>query len=503
MCNASVTSSMRFVLCVGLLVAATSRPVKGQCETKLTPGPDEVGSLFGFSVALGPEDVVVGFPRFRDSNPTFNYNGGAINVFRRAGKVPLTGEHLRRATTTHSMESFGWSVAIDQDRIVVGSPDDSVPIEDAGAVFVFRREADSWIEEAELVASDAQEDLKFGWSVDIDGDRLVVGAFPTANHRNGIIEAPPFGAAYVFRRDGGNWIEEARLIPSDRTNGEHFGASVALSEGRLAVGAPLVDGACPEDERCNSGAVYVFRREGTQWIEEAKLEADPVSAGMLLGFSVALQGATLVAGAVSDSRVFEYAGSAWVFRRFETGWIQQAELVATDPSARDHFGNSVAIDGSLIAVGADSYSSPQLPDRAGAVFLYVNDGNDWIEQGRLFASDGEFDDDFGFSVAVFGSDVAVGAEWHPGKNHQNLGAAYVFTDVLVPPSRDVNADGIVDLSDILCVLDGFSGSFVNCPFEAVDIARASGQCVADGMIDLADILMILDAFAGTENCCAK
>ena len=169
---------------------------------------------------------------------------------------------------------------------------------------MFRFDGTNWNEEAKLLASDGAEDDRFGCSVAVAGDWAVVGAM--RDDDNGAAS----GSAYVFAFDGSAWVEHQKLLPADNAEGDAFGVSAAMTEGTIIVGA-----AYKTHEVADwAGAAYVFRLDGSQWVEEAKLLASDGSAEDYFGRSVSICGDTAVIGAVEDDTYQEDAGSAYIFR---------------------------------------------------------------------------------------------------------------------------------------------------------------------------------------------
>jgi hypothetical protein len=253
-------------------------------------------------------------------------------------------------------DDFGYSVAISGDTVVVGTHYDDDNGFESGSAYVFERNqtgADNWGQVAKLTASDAAADDRFGVSVAISGDTVVVGAWGDADN------GTQSGSAYVFERNqtgADNWGQVAKLTASDAAAGDWFGYSVAISGDTVVVGAPGDD-----DNGSQSGSAYVFGRNQTgadNWGQVAKLTASDGAAGDWFGYSVAISGDTVVVGAPYDDDNGAYSGSAYVFERNQTGadnWGQVAKLTASDAAAVDCFGISVAISGDAgaIVVGAD------------------------------------------------------------------------------------------------------------------------------------------------------
>lgn len=256
-----------------------------------------------------------------------------------------------------------------------------------------------WPQEAKLTASDGSSGSYFGASVSIDGDYAIVGAF----------FASIKGAAYIFKRTGTNWAQEARLNASDGAYGDQFGNSVSISGDYAIVGAHTHNG--------NKGAAYIFKRTGTTWAQETELNAPDGASGDLFGFSVSIHNDTVLVGSEYDENS---TGSAYVFTRSGSTWTQEAKLMASDGEAGDTFGISVSIQGNSAIIGAryDNAAS-------GSAYVFTRTGTTWTEEAKLTASDGVAGDQFGNSVSISGNTVIVGE----GGNTSNTGYAYFFARV--------------------------------------------------------------------------
>jgi len=283
----------------------------------------------------------------------------------------------------------------------------------AGAVYSGTIGATVIHEDAKLTASDAEFGDVFGRSVALSGDTAVVGA-DLDDHAGGTRA----GSAYVFVRSGTDWAEQAKLTASDAAADDFFGYSVAVSGDTVVVGARNDDHA----GGTNAGSVYVFVRSGTDWVEQAKLTASDATVRDYFGQSVALRGDTVVVGALDDG-AGQYSGSVYVFVRSGTTWSEQAKLTASDATADDQFGWSVALSGDTAVVGArvDDVGG----QNSGSAYVFVRSGTTWSQQAKLTASDAAADDFFGASVALSGGIAVVGAKQNDDAG-QNSGSAYVF-----------------------------------------------------------------------------
>jgi hypothetical protein len=380
---------------------------------------------------------------------------GAVYVFRRTGAAWQQEAYLK-ASNTGADDLFGSSVTLSGDTLAVGASgedsaargvggdqdDDSAP--DSGAVYVFRRTGTVWQQEAYLKASNTDAGDYFGADVALWGDTLAVGAYREDSAAPGVggdqddDSASNSGAVYVFRRAGTVWQQETYLKASSPGAYDAFGDSVALSGDTLAVGALFEDSAArgaggdqSDNSAPESGAVYLFRRTGTAWQQEAYLKAFNTGAGDWFGADVALSGDTLAIGAYredsaargvggdqSDDSALN-SGAVYVFRRAGTAWRREAYLKASNTGTGDIFGSSVALSGDALAVGAMLEASAaqglggdqddNAADASGAVYLFRRTGTAWQQETYLKASNSETSDRFGYGVALSSDTVAVGA----------------------------------------------------------------------------------------------
>ena len=271
-----------------------------------------------------------------------------------------------------------------------------------------------------LIPFDATVDHRVGSSVSISGDRFITGAWGA-------------GAAYVFRRSGSLWVQEAKLTGA----GGLFGWSVAISGDRAVVGARFDNAAATE-----AGAAYLFRRDdnGTPlvddddfWIPEDTLTALDAADDDQLGGAVAIDGDRVIAGAQFEDATGDSAGAAYVFRKNDNDvWVEEAKLIGSDTISGDNFGTSVSISGDRAVVGAWHHNAAG--NRSGAAYVFRRDDNGtpsiptddfWIEEDKLVPGDAATFDQFGVAVAIDGDRIVVGA-WLDDDGGNLAGSAYVF-----------------------------------------------------------------------------
>jgi hypothetical protein len=232
------------------------------------------------------------------------------------------------------------------------------------------------------------------------------------------------GAALVFRRGGGAWTQESTLVSLDLEAGDRFAGAVAVDGDTLVAGAvgKVLAGVG------RAGAAYVFVRSGSTWTQQQKLVASDAALFDNFGYSVALSDDTLLVSANGDdvNNVIN-AGSAYVFVRSGGVWTQQAKLSASDAGFGEQFGQAVALDGdtALIAAPFDN-QTPQLSG-AGSAYVFTRSGASWTQQQKLVAFDAAPFDNFGHSVAIWGDTALVGAPADDHSGFSDAGAAYVYT----------------------------------------------------------------------------
>ena len=400
-------------------------------QQKLTAADAEEYDHFGESVAISGDTVVVGVPSdVRGGNPA----QGSAYVFVRSG-ANWTQQQRLTAADGVAFDRFGFSVAISGDTAVVGAWFADIGGNlDQGAAYVFVRNGATWTQQEKLTAADGSASDSFGFSVAISVDTVVVGVSWDDIGPNGAQ-----GSAYVFVRNGTNWSQQQKLTAADGEAFDSFGCSVSISGNTLVVGS-MFDRVGGD---FGQGSAYVFVRSGATWSQQQKLTVADGEADDHLGASVAISGDTVVAGADSDVvGGNRYQGSAYVFVRSDTTWSQQAQLIAASGAEGDSFGLSVAISADRVVVGSSSDDIGG-NNSQGSAYLFVRSGTVWSQEEKLTAADGTGGDNFGIEVAISGDTVVVGAESDAIDGNVYQGSAYIFggaacPDVTLEPTILIN-----------------------------------------------------------------
>ena len=362
-------------------------------QAKLLASDGGFFDKFGSSVAIDGVTVAVGAPGHVD--PGGN-DQGAVYIFARSADGQWSEQIKLVASDGGAVDRFGESVAVDGDTVVGGARAHGVPGTNAGAAYVFVRSGPGWGLQQKLASDDIQAGDRFGTSVAVEGDAIVVGA-ENDDHGAGDDE----GSAYVFVRSGTVWTQQQRLYASDAAAEDEFGISVAVSLDTIVVGAFRDDHAGGD----GAGSAYVFVRSGGNWSQQQKLVAADAAADDGFGVSVDVELDTAVIGAFRGDFFATNAGSAYVFTRHGAVWSLQQEMDG-DVTTNSLFGYSVGLSGDTIVVGAQSDDNFG-GENAGSAWVFERTGEVWVWDQLLFALQ-TLGAKAGRSVALSGDTAVVG-----------------------------------------------------------------------------------------------
>jgi len=376
-----------------------------------------------------------------------------------------------RASGDGSGDNTAQAVAIDGDIAVIGAPYDDDFGSKSGSAYIFRFDGVNWNQEAKLLPSDGAANDYFGDAVAISGDVVVIGAA----HESGF--SSPAGAAYVFRYDGVSWVEETKLIASDGEDDDQFGSAVAIEGNTVVIGAQNDDAGNgnPGDQ---FGSAYIYNFDGTSWSQGPKL-IGPTFTGFMegrseFGAAVSISGNRIAVGHYGDDTTWTNSGAVYIFG---TDGQMQAFIKASDTTAFYQFGSSVALAGDTLVVGAE------VDNFQGAAYLYEFDGASWVEGTKMVSADIENGDVFGNAIAISGDLLLIGARADDDEGG-NAGAFYVFDqgcNAVCP--GDLTGEGTLDFFDISAFLSAFGANDLIADFTN------------DGIWDFFDVSAFLQAFA--------
>lgn len=370
-------------------------------------------------------------------------------------ELPPIQIHYLKSSNSDSGDGFGYVVAASGDTIAVGAPfEDSAAkgvngsqtsnqSEDSGAVYIFRRIGSGWEQEAYIKASNADPGDQFGIDLSLDGDTLAVGAYNEASDANGVggdesdNTSPQAGAVYIFRRTGTSWQQEAYIKASNSGAYDQF-CHPRLSGEQLVVSAFLEDssstgigGSQTNDATPDSGAVYVFRREGSIWRQTAYMKASNTSADDWFGENGWFNGSMLAVDArwedggrassgAEDDESASNSGAVYIFEQSAAGdWMHTSYIKSPHVEADDHFGDALWLWQDYLLVGAryedsafiamDGSESEDLITDSGTAYIFRSIGEEWVPSAYLKASNAGANDWFGDSLQVNADMIVVAA----------------------------------------------------------------------------------------------
>jgi len=421
-------------------------------KAKVVASDRTTNVYFGNSVAVSGTYAIVGaYGERKDvtGGNTLALAGAAYFYERNASGQWI--EVQKVVPAIRSQEEFGRTVAISGNYALIGAyvnSKDTAGLDSlsfAGAAYVFERDsAGSWNEVQKIVPADRGYRDFFGWTLSIDGDRLIIGSYFEDHNLNGLDSLNDAGAAYIFERDGsGIWHQAQKLLASDRSIEDQFGSSVAISGDYALVGARFEDHTpVGIDSLQDPGSAYLFKRDaGGNWLEEQKIVASDRTLADNFGSAVSLSGDRAIVGAFQNDEdstgINNNAGAAYVFEKDGSGqWNEVQKIVSSDRAPYDQFAVTVCIHNDHIIVGAsledENITGGDTMQSAGSAYIFKRDSlGNWTQIQKIVPDDRAMYDQFGLSVSLNGNYAIVGAwaedEDATGGNKMVFaGSAYLF-----------------------------------------------------------------------------
>lgn len=377
-----------------------------------TPFEDGTSDTLRIAATIESDTVIQGVlpalsvPHDIDAFVTVHLPGG-VQATSLLALARLGSERRVVAADALARDNFGAAVALSNDTAVIGARLQDELGTSAGVAYVFVRQGDQWVQQQKLLAPDGAAGDQFGSAVAIDGDTIAIGS---PNHDSA---ASNGGAVYVFVRSATLWSLEQKLTASDASSGDHLGEAVALYGHVIGGGAPDENNAGGTD----AGAVYVFSRVAGLWSEQQKLMSALVEANDHFGQAVALSAGHLLVGAPDGDKALVYAPTG------PATWGEEQDLLAPGVAAGHDYGRSLDISGDLLIVGAPSAGG--IAATSGSAHVFQRTAGPWIHEQVLLGTGGGSADKFGWSVALAGGLALVGA---PTADllASNAGAAWPF-----------------------------------------------------------------------------
>ena len=423
-------------------------------EQKLIASDGAMVDLFGTSVSISGDYAVIGANQAEINGDRY----GAAYVFKYDGS---NWQEIIKLTPAQAFENFGASVSISDDTIAVGAPNGFVNNEpNAGVVYIYKKNMNNdWVETQRLFSADFNRFDNFGASISIENNQLIIGSpFDDDNVSSS-------GSAYIFEFDGTNWNQTDKLTASNPVNGDKFGFKVDINGNRAIVSSPNSDDSIAGN---SVGSVYVFDKGTTDWSETTILRAPDMAANDNFGIDISLSVNRILVGAYGNDDTVPNSGSAYVFEYSSTNitWDAGLKLNANDPGSGDRYGGAVKIEGNRVLIGAVSNDDNNALG-SGSVYSYYFNGSSWdfIELVLHTDTPTRFTDAFGNAIDLDNDKAIIGSYFDDGMQGQtfNSGAAYIFDVDIVPvavnDSQTISEDsGVVFIPVLINDTDVDGGS---------------------------------------------
>eukprot|EP00002_Diphylleia_rotans_P015509 TRINITY_DN3004_c0_g1_i12.p1 TRINITY_DN3004_c0_g1~~TRINITY_DN3004_c0_g1_i12.p1 ORF type:complete len:837 (+),score=134.06 TRINITY_DN3004_c0_g1_i12:84-2594(+) len=382
---------------------------------RTTPGDSSSGAFFGAALSTDGSYTVIG-SHLADVDGVSDC--GKIYIYSTSAQTRAL-EAILTASNKGAGDYFGISVSISAGRVLVGAPNAAVSgLSQAGSAYVFIKSGFQWSEEAILTASDAQATDNYGCAVALYESFAMIGA----KYRDSS-NVPDSGAVYVYYRSSTQWTQNMVLVPADPIQDNRFGEAISLQSGTALVGTLV----CCWDCYCyKTGLAYVFSQTVAGWGSQGILSASDGQYANHFGITVSIDGDYALVGArYADIDGIADSGAAYVFHRQGGSWSQQAVLVSNTIVSGNLMGISVAIKGSIAIVGSANSWVGNYGD-AGQVFTFTRTGSSWQQSAQLTATMVAFGNTFGVYVALSNQYAVISASREDYGNKTDAGAVYFF-----------------------------------------------------------------------------
>jgi hypothetical protein len=561
----------------GVTVLGASLNTGWNQEAFIKASNSDAGDFFGDSVDIHGDTLAVKAPQ-EDSNQSTITNGptsssdnsatgaGAFYIYKRTGKNWIQEAYIKRPNADASDFFYG-DISIQRDTLAIGAPLESSNLStitngtttssdnsksEAGAVYVYRRTGSNWAQEAFIKASNSDATDRFGLHVSVYGDTLVASSTYEASNQttitNGATAASTnnsktySGAAYVYKRTGALWAQEAYIKAVNADANDMFGYSVSIYQDTLVVGAyaegsnqtTITNGATASSNNSlsSSGALYVYKRTGSTWAQEAYIKAANAANTSLLGNTVSLSGdriaaaaiyegsaqTTITNGSTAPATSSSDVGAVYIYVRNGVTWTQEAFIKATNHPR--YFGSYLKFAGNTLVVGIESDNStvstitnssvvPTSTDtfaNTGGVYVFSRSTGLWIQEAFIKALNPSYQDNFGKAVSVSGDTIVVGAVNESSKGTRitngnsvliddyalNSGAVYVYRNVTrLFEVADISATAASSSITLNWMASGGSATGYTVAFQSGTTPPAT--CALGTVVDVGNVLTVVEA----------
>jgi hypothetical protein len=364
---------------------------------------------FGISLSLSGDSALIGSPE----SFGFDRRSGAAFLFEFDGLTWNQSEKLV-PSYTDAGQAFGESLQLEGDRILVGAPGEDAGDEESGAIYFFDRAGSGWDQTSKLRARDTAWEDFFGSAVVVDGDFAFLAA--RGDGDNGRSS----GSVSVFLRDGdGEWLHLETLTASDGAPGDEFGTGLDATGNSVWIGAPGSD-AFGRD----SGAAYHFEYDGDSWVERQKFAPSDASFDYEFGFRISANDNRVAISAPGAITLGDETGAVYILESDNGDWVEAARITSDNPLNRQRLGSSIDLEGDRLVAGALGGSSL---GGFGSAFIFDFDGSAWSQSADLEPSISHSWRRFGYAAVLHNDKAFVSGVSADVGGNEGVGAVFEFT----------------------------------------------------------------------------
>jgi len=395
-------------------------------------------------------------------------NNGSVSAFLRQGQDWVFQDNIPAPGETNSYGKFGGTMDVEGDRLVVSANSEKLGTFNGGAAHIYDRQGDDWVL-TQTIFGTTELSQRSGWTLAIDGTVLAAGApdFYVYPRRSA-------GAICLFEEGQTGWSQISFFDTRLAATSTRFGFSLARDGDTAIVGVPGAN-----DLSEGGGAAIVYTRVGDEWMNQGSLVASNSFEGDALGYSVSISGDTAAVGAPGQylPLIVAYSGSVYLFERSGGKWTRTHELTAPMPFLDDFFGGAVALQGDTLAVGCKR--DDDAAQDAGAVHFFRKESSNWVYDGIIVDPAASFGSGFGHALAIdeTGTRLVIGALGRD-EFQGEFASAYIFdlVDDRWTQSAQLIAADLGEHHDFGCSVD-IDGDTVIVGAQQVGFGRTGGAFI--------------------------
>jgi hypothetical protein len=445
------------------------------CDEKIIAQDRLPDDRFGKAVSISESWLAIGANRDDNANGS---NVGSVYIYKYDDLNIIEEFHIIPPDGSPN-DYFGKSLSIYNDWLVASSIYDDVNGEKSGSAYVYYFDGIDWIFHTKLLPADGNAFDRFGYSVDIYDDIIVIGSVYDDDM------GEDSGSVYVYRLENNQWHLDTKLLSIDQEEGDFFGSALSVNSNIVAIGS-IYDNIMG----LNSGSVSLFQFDGDNWNEIDKITAFDGMPYDSFGSALDLSSNVLIVGSFHDNNLHQNSGSVYIYDiSVSESFFLIDKITAFDEGPNDNFGQSVSIYENYFAVGSLNDDNGL---NSGAVYLYDIIGQ--FDEIKYIPDDGSQYDEFGGAISLYNNTILVGSQY----SDDSAGSAYIANIVGCPNDNACNYSNDLWASSFLCEypINNFDCEG-GCDQEIDECGVCGGTGVSgdvnyDSSINIVDIILIIE-----------